>query len=65
MIGTIGCQFDILERLQTSTVARMFLVLKEEKLRVIREAMTVEQRALVAERLRNAGQNLAAQLVQA
>lgn len=63
MLGTIGGQFDILEKLQTSTVARMFQLLKPERVRVIRGSMSAEERSQVAARLREEGYEEAAQIV--
>jgi hypothetical protein len=62
--GEIMCgQFEILGKLRTITVARMLMVLSDDKVRRIRQAMTAEQRASVAARLREGGFNQAAQVV--
>lgn len=63
MLGTIGGQFDILERLRTSTVAGMFLKLDAERVRVIRAALTMSERFVVAARLRAEGFEAAAEVV--
>lgn len=63
LVTTISGQFDILAKVRTVTVSRMFLMLAPEKVRVMRESLSSRERASVAARLREEGFKDAAQVV--